>query len=211
VKCVKLRASEIIQLENRPKRTTFQMVATEAMMQQRMSSIRVTEPVMVSHKPNNEIVDEVADDKIANTKQSPRRDSVAKKFMNPSFVQKLISVRRKNKLVKDKKSAHFLFILVLTFFVCWVRLSRFSFRTFFQYFLSFVLIKAPYTVFTLIKPMCKHCINDIIYEVSFWMLWLNSTLNPIIYPFLHVVFRSAFLDIFRRIFQCKKARKSSSL
>ena len=116
MKCVKLRASEIIQLENRPKRTTFQMVATEAMMQQRMSSIRVTEPVMVSHKPNNEIVDEVADEKIANTKQSPRRDSVVKKFMNPSFVQKLISVRRKNKLVKDKKSAHFLFILVLIFF-----------------------------------------------------------------------------------------------
>lgn len=109
-----------------------------------------------------------------------------KKFrLNSSFASKLISLRKRNKLVKDKKSAHFLFILVFSFFFCW----------------------APYTLLTLIKPVCNNCINEMFYELTFWLLWFNSTLNPIIYPFLHVNFRTAFLKIFHDLLKCCKLRK----
>lgn len=82
-------------------------------------------------------------------------------------------------LKKDKKTAHFLFIIVLTFACCW----------------------APYTILTLIKSVCKTCIDDMHYELAFWLLWFNSTLNPILYPFLHVKFRKAFLKIFAKVKQ----------
>ena len=45
-----------------------------------------------------------------------------KESLNISIARKLTSLRKRNKLIKDKKSAHFLFILVFTFFLCWVRL-----------------------------------------------------------------------------------------
>ncbi len=58
------------------------------------------------------------------------------------------------------------------------------------------LLKAPYTILTLIKPVYPEFVNDILYEFTFWLLWFNSTLNPIIYPFLHIDFRNAFKKIF---------------
>ena len=47
--------------------------------------------------------------------------------------------------------------------------------------------------------MCNECVNNYVFELSFWLLWFNSTLNPIMYPFLHVKFRKAFLRIFAGI------------
>ncbi|KAI3378753.1 hypothetical protein SNEBB_010392 [Seison nebaliae] len=52
----------------------------------------------------------------------------------------------------------------------------------------------------------KSCINEDLYEFSFWLLWFNSTINPILYPYLHVRFRKAFYKILG-IFRIKKAIK----
>lgn len=64
----------------------------------------------------------------------------------------------------------------------------------------FLFLKAPYTFFTLINAVWHDSVNSNLYEVSFWLLWVNSTINPLIYPCLHVDFRKAFLKMFRCLF-----------
>ncbi|CAF1329846.1 unnamed protein product, partial [Didymodactylos carnosus] len=79
-------------------------------------------------------------------------------------------------LARDKKAARSLFILVFAFVICW----------------------CPYTLLTLIRALCKQptkCISNTLYEITFWLLWLNSTINPLLYSFLHVKFRKAFYRI----------------
>ncbi|CAF3363456.1 unnamed protein product [Rotaria sp. Silwood1] len=79
-------------------------------------------------------------------------------------------------LARDRKAAKKLFILVFAFVICW----------------------CPYTFLTLIRSLCKQpdkCISVLIYEITFWLLWLNSTINPFLYSFLHVKFRKAFYRI----------------
>jgi histamine receptor H3 len=79
-------------------------------------------------------------------------------------------------LARDRKAAKSLFILVFVFALCW----------------------CPYTFLTLIRALCKQpdkCISAFIYEITFWLLWLNSTINPLLYSFLHVKFRKAFYRI----------------
>ncbi|CAF1211814.1 unnamed protein product [Adineta ricciae] len=79
-------------------------------------------------------------------------------------------------LARDRKAAKNLFILVFVFVLCW----------------------CPYTFLTLIRALCKNpdkCISAFIYEITFWLLWLNSTINPLLYSFLHVKFREAFYRI----------------
>ncbi len=50
-----------------------------------------------------------------------KHDSLNKKgYLSKNFASKISSLYRRNKLRKDKKTAHFLFILVFTFFFCWV-------------------------------------------------------------------------------------------
>jgi histamine receptor H3 len=79
-------------------------------------------------------------------------------------------------LSRDRRAAKNLFILVFIFVICW----------------------CPYTLLTLIRALCKYadkCVPSFIYEITFWLLWLNSTINPFLYSFLHVKFRQAFYRI----------------
>ncbi|CAF3449453.1 unnamed protein product [Rotaria socialis] len=79
-------------------------------------------------------------------------------------------------LTRDRKAAKSLFILVFAFVICW----------------------CPYTLLTLIRAVCTYETTDVssfIYEMTFWLLWLNSTINPLLYSFLHVKFREAFYRI----------------
>ena len=79
-------------------------------------------------------------------------------------------------LARDRRAAKNLFILVFAFVICW----------------------CPYTLLTLIRALCKHpdrCISSTTYEITFWLLWFNSSINPLLYSFLHVKFRQAFYRI----------------
>nr|QVK45756.1 G protein-coupled receptor [Proales similis] len=94
----------------------------------------------------------------------------------------------RSSLNRDKKAARSLFILVFVFFFCW----------------------APYTLLTLIKSVCATCVNENVYELSFWLLWFNSTVNPILYSLLHVKFRHAFLRILNFLFCCNSGHRQRS-
>jgi len=80
------------------------------------------------------------------------------------------SLKAKLLLSRDKKSARSLSILIVVFLITW----------------------APFEICSFVNPICNFCIPDSAFDVVFWLLWLNSTINPILYPFLQKRFRVAF-------------------
>uniref|UniRef100_A0A8C6ZWH3 Histamine H3 receptor n=1 Tax=Nothoprocta perdicaria TaxID=30464 RepID=A0A8C6ZWH3_NOTPE len=82
--------------------------------------------------------------------------------------------KTRSKLQRDKKIAKSLAIIVCIFAICW----------------------APYTLLMIIRGACQGtCVHNSLYEITFWLLWLNSSLNPFLYPLCHVKFRMAFTKI----------------
>ncbi|KAJ6665963.1 hypothetical protein lerEdw1_000867 [Lerista edwardsae] len=78
------------------------------------------------------------------------------------------------RLSRDKRVAKSLAIIVCVFALCW----------------------APYTLLMIIRAACHgQCIPHALYEASFWLLWLNSAINPILYPLCHMSFRKAFFKL----------------
>ncbi|NXX65440.1 HRH3 protein, partial [Spizella passerina] len=78
------------------------------------------------------------------------------------------------RLSRDKKVAKSLAIIVGIFGVCW----------------------APYTLLMIIRAGCHgQCISEFWYETSFWLLWINSAVNPVLYPLCHSSFRRAFIKL----------------
>uniref|UniRef100_S4R5B4 Histamine receptor H3 n=1 Tax=Petromyzon marinus TaxID=7757 RepID=S4R5B4_PETMA len=82
--------------------------------------------------------------------------------------------QRSLRLSRDKRVAKSLAIIVCVFAMCWT----------------------PYTLLMIIRAACRsQCVDDRLYEFSFWLLWLNSAVNPVLYPLCHVRFKRAFLRI----------------
>lgn len=80
------------------------------------------------------------------------------------------TLRAKAVLSRDKKSARSLAVLVVVFLVTW----------------------GPFEVCAFVNPVCSFCIPESATETVFWLLWINSTINPILYPFLQQRFRISF-------------------
>ncbi|XP_002667517.2 histamine H3 receptor [Danio rerio] len=81
---------------------------------------------------------------------------------------------QRSRLRQDKKIAKSLAIIVCVFAVCW----------------------APYTLLMIVRAACRgDCVSQHWYEVTFWLLWLNSAINPFLYPLCHSSFRRAFFKI----------------
>ncbi|NXM25263.1 HRH3 protein, partial [Oxyruncus cristatus] len=84
------------------------------------------------------------------------------------------SMTQRFRLSRDKKVAKSLAIIVGIFGICW----------------------APYTLLMIIRAGCHgHCISEYWYETSFWLLWINSAINPVLYPLCHYSFRRAFIKL----------------
>uniref|UniRef100_A0A8C8RC57 Histamine H3 receptor n=1 Tax=Pelusios castaneus TaxID=367368 RepID=A0A8C8RC57_9SAUR len=84
------------------------------------------------------------------------------------------SITQRFRLSRDKKVAKSLAVIVSIFGLCW----------------------APYTLLMIIRAACHgHCIPDYWYETSFWLLWINSAVNPVLYPLCHYSFRRAFIKL----------------
>lgn len=78
------------------------------------------------------------------------------------------------KLSRDKKVAKSLSVLVCVFVFCW----------------------APYTFLQTIRAACHdECVDFYWNQVTSWLLWINSSVNPIIYPLCHKNFRDAFVKL----------------
>ncbi|XP_058892537.1 histamine H3 receptor [Kogia breviceps] len=84
------------------------------------------------------------------------------------------SIAQRFRLSRDKKVAKSLAVIVSVFGLCW----------------------APYTLLMIIRAACHGpCVPDYWYETSFWLLWANSAVNPVLYPLCHYSFRRAFTKL----------------
>ncbi|KFP03835.1 Histamine H3 receptor, partial [Calypte anna] len=109
----------------------------------------------------------------ASSSMRPKKESLVTESSSPSrgnsvTAENDFSVsfcsRASSKLQRDKKIAKSLTILVCAFAICW----------------------APYTFLMIIRGACQGaCVQDSLYEITFWLLWINSSLNPFLYPLCH--------------------------
>lgn len=88
--------------------------------------------------------------------------------------------RTVRRLRRDKRAATSLFTLVLVFMI---------------FLLPYVFVVVVGRIFSF------EILTDTrgqVYSASFWLLWLNSTINPILYPFIQPRFREAYRKLFLR-------------
>lgn len=99
--------------------------------------------------------------------------------------------RNVRRLRRDKRAATSLLILVLVFMI-------------------FLL---PYVVVVVAGKISSFEFltdtNGQVYKAAFWLLWLNSTVNPILYPFIQPRFRQAYRRLFFRF--TRRRRRLMSL
>jgi hypothetical protein len=99
--------------------------------------------------------------------------------------------RTVRRLRRDKRAATSLFTLVLVFMI---------------FLLPYVFVVVVGRIFS-IKILTDT--NGQVYSAAFWLLWLNSTVNPILYPFIQPRFREAYRRLFLRF--TRRQRRLASL
>ena len=97
-----------------------------------------------------------------------------------SFFNILINPSRSRSLQRELKAARQLGMLVGVFTISWL----------------------PYFILFLIVAWCNSCVSDNIFTASIWLGYLNSSLNPLIYPLCNTHFRRAF----QKLCYCKQER-----
>jgi hypothetical protein len=88
--------------------------------------------------------------------------------------------RTVRRLRRDKRAATSLFTLVLVFMI---------------FLLPYVVVVVVGRIFS-VEVLTDT--NGQVYSAAFWLLWLNSTVNPILYPFIQPRFREAYRKLFLR-------------
>ncbi|KAK2712119.1 octopamine receptor beta-2R-like [Artemia franciscana] len=95
-----------------------------------------------------------------------------------------IKDKRIMKLKREHKAAKTLGIIMGAFIICWL----------------------PFFVWYMTTSLCDTCFSpDAVTELVFWVGYLNSMLNPIIYAYFHQDFREAFSKILLFIFCFKRS------
>ena len=72
--------------------------------------------------------------------------------------------------LKERKAARQLGVIMCAFIVCWL----------------------PYFIVFLVVAGCQECVDDTLFRITLWLGYVNSTLNPVLYPLCNANFRRAF-------------------
>ncbi|XP_039248260.2 muscarinic acetylcholine receptor M2-like [Styela clava] len=69
--------------------------------------------------------------------------------------------------------------------------------------IAFVATWLPYNILVLVSTLCESCVNDTLWKISYWLCYLNSTINPLCYALCSEEFRKTF----RKLLCCNKEKK----
>lgn len=125
-------------------------------------------------------------DELPNYKGMPRpSSSLSKKSTRITYIlekgrNSLSSLGSARRLItsKEPKAVRTLGVIVGCFTLCWL----------------------PFFILALIRPYCHHCyISPILQNVVLWLGYINSTLNPVIYP----LFNKDFMPAYRKMLSCR--------
>ncbi|XP_056380250.1 histamine H1 receptor [Hyla sarda] len=89
---------------------------------------------------------------------------------------------------RERKAAKQLGFIMAAFMLCWI----------------------PYFVLFMVIAFCQDCFNHNIHMFTIWLGYINSTLNPLIYPLCNENFKKTFKKIFHLRLNCGTKEKCTS-